>query len=165
MWFIKTLTIIYSQSENFQIICRIKIEITFDFTLHPRPIQLLLFVSVDLSSLMWHLQHVLGGIHKLRHTLRGAEGVDEMWHYVTWGEGILNFVTSHLENSIKAILNVSTKLKQFHWKALNIAQLNQYTHNDIQCSLSCPKNENDGTTMPVINDIKEWIWSPWTQDV
>ena len=26
-------------------------------------------------------------------------------------------------------------------------------------------NENDGTTMTVINDIKEWIRSPWTQDV
>ena len=28
---------------------------------------------------------------------------------------------------------------------------------DINCV-----NENDGTTMPVINDIKEWIPSPWT---
>ena len=27
------------------------------------------------------------------------------------------------------------------------------------------RNESDGTTMPVINDIKEWIRSPWTQDV
>ena len=42
----------------------------------------------------------LGGIHKLRHTLRGAEGVDEVRHCVTrWG-GILNFVTSHFKNSI-----------------------------------------------------------------
>ena len=31
---------------------------------------------------------------------------------------------------------------------------------DINCL-----NEIDGTTMPVINDIKEWIRSPWTQDV
>ena len=30
--------------------------------------------------------------------------------------------------------------------------------------INCP-NENDGTTMPVINYIKEWIRSPWTQDV
>ena len=30
--------------------------------------------------------------------------------------------------------------------------------------INCP-NEYDGTTMPVINDIKEWIRSPWTQDV
>ena len=28
--------------------------------------------------------------------------------------GILNYVTSHFKNSIKAILHVSTKLKQFH---------------------------------------------------
>ena len=26
-------------------------------------------------------------------------------------------------------------------------------------------NENDGTTMPVKNEIKEWIRSPWTQEV
>ena len=30
--------------------------------------------------------------------------------------------------------------------------------------INCP-NENDGTTMPVINGVKEWIGSPWTQDV
>ena len=30
--------------------------------------------------------------------------------------------------------------------------------------INCP-NENDGTTMLVINDIKEWIRGPWTQDV
>ena len=30
--------------------------------------------------------------------------------------------------------------------------------------INCP-NENDGTTMPVINYIKNWIRSPWTQDV
>ena len=29
---------------------------------------------------------------------------------------------------------------------------------------NCP-NENDGTTIPVIIDIKEWIPSPWSQDV
>ena len=29
---------------------------------------------------------------------------------------------------------------------------------------NCP-NENDGTTMPGINYIKQWIRSPWTQDV
>ena len=29
----------------------------------------------------------LGGIHNLRHTLRGAEGVDEVWNCVTRGEG------------------------------------------------------------------------------
>ena len=40
---------------------------------------------------------------------------------VTRGGGILNFVTSHFKDSIKAILHVSTKLKQFHWKPLNIA--------------------------------------------
>ena len=26
-------------------------------------------------------------------------------------------------------------------------------------------NENDGTSMPLINYILEWIRSPWTQDV
>ena len=62
-----------------------------------------------------------GGIHKLRHTLRGAEEVDEVLHCVTRGGGVLNFVTSHFKNSIKAILHVSTKLKQFHWQALKIA--------------------------------------------
>ena len=41
---------------------------------------------------------------------------------------------------------------------MHIEQLNQYTRNDIQCARSCP-NENDGTTMPVIDDIKEWIRS------
>jgi hypothetical protein len=30
--------------------------------------------------------------------------------------------------------------------------------------INCP-NENDGTTMPVVNYIKEWIRSPGTQDV
>jgi hypothetical protein len=30
--------------------------------------------------------------------------------------------------------------------------------------INCP-NENDGTTMPVINYIKVMIRSPWTQDV
>ena len=30
--------------------------------------------------------------------------------------------------------------------------------------IKCP-NENDGTTMTVINDTNEWIRSPWTQDV
>ena len=30
--------------------------------------------------------------------------------------------------------------------------------------INCP-NENDGTTMPVKNDINEWIRSPWNQDV
>ena len=26
-------------------------------------------------------------------------------------------------------------------------------------------NEDDRTTMPVMNDTKEWIRNPWTQDV
>ena len=58
----------------------------------------------------------LGGIHKLRYTLREAEGVDEVWHCGTRGVWILNFVTSHFKSSINAILHVlvSTKLKQFH---------------------------------------------------
>ena len=30
--------------------------------------------------------------------------------------------------------------------------------------INCP-NENDGTTMPITNDKKELIRSPWTQDV
>ena len=29
---------------------------------------------------------MIGAIHKLRHTLRGAEGVDEVWHCVTRGD-------------------------------------------------------------------------------
>jgi hypothetical protein len=54
---------------------------------------------------------------------------------------------------------------------LYIEQLNQCTNNDIQCSLAQfdvdinSPNENNGTTMPVINHVKEWIRSPWTQDV
>ena len=60
--------------------------------------------------------------------------------------GILNFVTSHFKNCIKAILHVSAKLKQFHWKALNIAQLNQYTRNDIQCSLSAIRRRANSCT-------------------
>jgi len=48
---------------------------------------------------------------------------------VTRGEKeILNFVTSHFKKCIKAILQVSTKLKQFHRKALNIPQLNNLTN-------------------------------------
>ena len=43
------------------------------------------------------------GIHKLRHTLRGVEGVDEVWHCVTRGGGILKFVTSHFKNSFTRI--------------------------------------------------------------
>ena len=43
-----------------------------------------------------------------------------------------------------------------------------FDENDVDTmsvsDINCP-NENDGTTMPVINDIKEWIQSPWTQDV
>ena len=34
----------------------------------------------------------------------------------------------------------------------------------IFSEINCP-NENDGTTMTVINDKKEWIRSPWAQDV
>ena len=35
---------------------------------------------------------------------------------------------------------------------------------EFDVDINCP-NENVGTTMPVINDIKEWIRSLWTQDV
>ena len=48
-----------------------------------------------------------------------------------WG-GILNVVTSHFKNSIKAIIHVSTKLKQFHRKALN----------SEHCTLSNLTNKN-----------------------
>ena len=44
-----------------------------------------------------------GGIHKIRHTLRGSEGstkCDIVWQ---GGGRILNFVTSHLKNSIKSV--------------------------------------------------------------
>ena len=61
----------------------------------------------------------LGAIQKLRHTLRGGGGRRSVT-LCDKGEGILNFVT-HFKNSIKAILHISTKLKQCHWKALNIA--------------------------------------------
>ena len=40
---------------------------------------------------------------------------------MTMEGGILNFVTSHFKNSIKAILHISTKLKQFH-SFINIIQ-------------------------------------------
>ena len=43
-----------------------------------------------------------------------------------------------------------------------------FDENDVDTmnvsDINCP-NENDGTTMPVINDIKEWIRSLWTRDV
>ena len=45
---------------------------------------------------------------------------------MTRGGGILNFVTSHLKNDVDTV---------------NVSDIN------------CP-NENDGTTMPAINDIK-----------
>ena len=57
----------------------------------------------------------LGGIHKLRHTLRADGGGRRNVTLCDKGEGgILNFVTSHFKNSIKATLHVLTKLKQFH---------------------------------------------------
>ena len=57
---------------------------------------------------------------------------------IVWqgGRGILNFVTSHFKNDVDT---------------MNVSDINS-------------PNENDGTTMPVINDIKQWIRSPWTQD-
>ena len=36
------------------------------------------------------------------------------------------------------------------------------TMNDYD--INCP-NENNGTAVPVINYIKEWIRSPWIQDI
>ena len=43
-----------------------------------------------------------------------------------------------------------------------------FDENDIDTmnvsGINCP-NENDGTTIPVINYIKECIQNPWTQDV
>ena len=43
-----------------------------------------------------------------------------------------------------------------------------FDENDVDTmnvsDINCPK-KNDGTAMPVINDIKEWIRSSWTQDV
>ena len=69
--------------------------------------------------------------------------------------GILNFVRSDFKNSVKAILHYD---KDALW----------FDENDVDTmnvsDINCP-NENDGTTMSFINDIKEWIPSPWTQDV
>ena len=56
----------------------------------------------------------LGGIHTLRHTLRGRRGSTNCDIVRQGGGGVLNFVTSHFKNSIKVILHVSTKLKQFY---------------------------------------------------
>ena len=42
-----------------------------------------------------------------------------------------------------------------------------FDENDVDrmnVSESNSPNENDETTMPIINYIKEWIRSPWTQD-
>ena len=75
----------------------------------------------------------LRGIHKLRHALRGDGGVRRSTTLCDkGGEGILNLVTTHFKNIIKAIL--------------------QYQSNGYKY-------------IKVINDIKEWIRSPWTQDV
>ena len=49
------------------------------------------------------MAHSLGGIYKLRHTLRGRGSTK--CDIVIQGGGILNFVTSHSKNSIKAILH------------------------------------------------------------
>ena len=46
--------------------------------------------------------NLLGGIHKLRHTLREGRGSTKF----DKGGGILNFVTSHFKNSIKATLHI-----------------------------------------------------------
>ena len=48
----------------------------------------------------------LGAIHKLRHTLRGGGGRRSVTLFDKEGGGILNYVTSHFKNSIKAILHV-----------------------------------------------------------
>jgi hypothetical protein len=47
---------------------------------------------------------------------------------MTRERGILNFVKSHFKNSIKAILHISTKLKQFHLKAFEHCTLNNLTN-------------------------------------
>ena len=54
------------------------------------------------------------GIHKSCHTLQGGGGGRESVTLCDKGAGILHFVTSHFKLSIKAILHVSTKFKQFH---------------------------------------------------
>ena len=47
----------------------------------------------------------------------------------------------------------------------NIHVMTFYVHlAQFNVDINSP-NENNGTTMPVIDDIKEWIRSPWTQDV
>ena len=55
----------------------------------------------------WQIQiftYILRAIHKLRHTLRGGGGRRSVT--LSGKGGILNFVTSHFKNSIKAILHV-----------------------------------------------------------
>ena len=51
------------------------------------------------------MPHSQGAIHKLRHTLRGGGGQQSVT-LCDKVDGILNFVTSHFKNSIKAILHV-----------------------------------------------------------
>ena len=53
--------------------------------------------------------------------------------------------------TLNNLTNVHAMTFNFHLAQFDI---------DINCL-----NENGGTTMPVINDIKELMRSPWTQDV
>ena len=54
--------------------------------------------------------------------VKGSRGSRQSVTLCDEGGRILNFVTSHFKNS-KAILHVSTKLKQFHWKTLHIERI------------------------------------------
>ena len=76
----------------------------------------------------------LGGINKLR----GRRGSTKCDIVLQGGGRILNFVTSHFKNSIKAIYSYQPNWNnsiEKHW-TLYIEILNQYTRNDIHCSLS-----------------------------
>ena len=55
-----------------------------------------------------------------------------------------------------------------HCTLNNLSNIHVVTFNvhlaQFDVYINCP-NEKDGTIKPVINDIKEWIRSPWTPDV
>ena len=92
----------------------------YDFTINALWMDLASILSTHTVSIArtCYLEQFAKG-HVTRGVRRGSTKCD----IVSQGGGGRDpkFVTSHFKNSIKAILHVSTKLKQFHWKALNIA--------------------------------------------
>ena len=73
----------------------------------------------------------------------------------------IGFKLQGYEGSLKASYRIFNEDIPLHAWFLNYLHVHLA---QFDVDINCP-NENDRTTMPVLNDIKEWIRSPWTQDV